>query len=97
MNATIKQKHTRLGVELVRKLSKEGKRIFTIPDARRSASSCGIADSYILESLHHLSCVDRYFDSICFLVVVEKMVFYRGYYDFICSNLLLSLGHSSVE
>ncbi len=55
MNAIIKQKHTRLGVELVRKLSEEGKRIFTIPDARKSASSCGIADSYILESLHHLS------------------------------------------
>ncbi len=55
MNARNNQKHTRLGVEMVRKLSEDGKRIFTIQDARRVASSCGITDSYLLESLHHLS------------------------------------------
>jgi predicted transcriptional regulator of viral defense system len=55
MNAINYRKHTRLGVEMVRKLSEDGKRIFTIQDARESAASCGIADSYVLESLHHLS------------------------------------------
>jgi len=55
MNARNSQKHSRLGVEMVRKLSEDGKRIFTIQDARKAASSCGIADSYVLESLHHLS------------------------------------------
>jgi len=55
MNARNNQKHTRLGVELVRKLSEDGKRIFTIRDAREAASFCGIADSYVVESLHHLS------------------------------------------
>jgi len=55
MNARKNQKHTRLGVEMVRKLSEDGKRIFTISDARKAASFCGIADSYMLESLHHLS------------------------------------------
>jgi len=55
MNARNNQKHTRLGVEMVRKLSEDGKRIFTTQDARKVASFCGIADSYVLESLHHLS------------------------------------------
>jgi len=55
MNARNSQKHTRLGVEMVRKLSEDGKRIFTTQDARKAASFCGIADSYVLESLHHLS------------------------------------------
>ncbi|NVL89822.1 MAG: type IV toxin-antitoxin system AbiEi family antitoxin domain-containing protein [Desulfobacterales bacterium] len=55
MNVRNNQKHTRLGVELVRKLSEEWKRIFTVQDARKSASSCGIANGYVVESLHHLS------------------------------------------
>lgn len=55
MNARNNQKHTRLGVDLVRKLSEDGLRIFTIQDARKVASSCGIAEGYIVESLHHLS------------------------------------------
>ncbi len=55
MKARNNQKHTRLGVELVRKLSEDGKRIFTIRDAREAASLCGIRDSYVVESLHHLS------------------------------------------
>ena len=55
MKAGNNQKHTRLGLELLRKLSEEGKRIFTLQDARRVASSCNITDSYVVESLYHLS------------------------------------------
>lgn len=55
MNARNNQKHTRIGIEMVRKLFEEGKRIFTIADARKAAASCGMADSYVVEALHHLS------------------------------------------
>lgn len=55
MNARNNQKHTRIGIEMVRKLFEEGKRIFTIADARKAASSCGMADNYVVEALHHLS------------------------------------------
>jgi len=55
MNAIKNQKHTRLGVEMLRKLSGDGKRIFTVQDARRAGASSGIANSYVVESLHHLS------------------------------------------
>lgn len=55
MNVKYNRKHTRLGIEMVRRLSEDGKRIFTTQDARKAASSCGISDSYVLESLHHLS------------------------------------------
>lgn len=55
MNARKSQKHTRVGIEMVRKLFEEGKRIFTIQDAREVASYCGIAENYLLESLHYLS------------------------------------------
>jgi len=55
MNARNSQKHTLVGIEMVRKLFEEGKRIFTIQDAREVASYCGIAESYLLESLHYLS------------------------------------------
>jgi len=55
MNARKNQKHTRIGIEMVRKLFEEGKRIFTITDARKVASYCGIADNYVVEALHHLS------------------------------------------
>jgi predicted transcriptional regulator of viral defense system len=55
MKAGNNQKHTRLGLELLRKLSEEGKRIFTVQDARRAASSCKITDGYVVESLYHLS------------------------------------------
>jgi len=54
MNIKIKLKHTRVGIELVRKLFEEGKRIFTLQDARRAAPSCGVANGYVLECLHHL-------------------------------------------
>jgi len=55
MNARKSQKHTRVGIEMVRKLFEEGRRIFTIQDAREVASYCGIAENYLLESLHYLS------------------------------------------
>ena len=55
MNARKSQKHTRVGIEMVRKLFEEGKRIFTVQDAREAAAYCGIAESYLLESLHYLS------------------------------------------
>ena len=55
MNAGNNQKHTRLGLELLKKLSEEGKRIFTVGDARKTASFCRVSDSYVVESLHHLS------------------------------------------
>ncbi len=55
MNARNNQKHTRIGIEMVRKLFEEGKRVFTITDARKAASSCGMADNYVVEALYHLS------------------------------------------
>jgi len=55
MNARNNQKHTRIGIEMIRKLFEEGKRIFTITDVRKAASSCGMADNYVIEALHHLS------------------------------------------
>jgi len=55
MNARNNQKHTRIGIEMVRKIFEEGKRIFTIADARKGASNCGMADNYVAEALHHLS------------------------------------------
>jgi len=55
MNARKNQKHTRIGIEMVRKLFEEGKRIFTIVDARKAASYCGMDDNYVVEALHYLS------------------------------------------
>lgn len=55
MNARNNQKHTRIGIEIVRKLYEEGKRIFTIADVRKTAPYCGMADNYVIEALHHLS------------------------------------------
>jgi predicted transcriptional regulator of viral defense system len=55
MNARNNQKHTRIGIEMVRKLFEEGKRIFTIADARKAGSCCGMDDNYVVEALHHLS------------------------------------------
>jgi len=55
MNTGKNLKHTLVGIELVRKLSEEGKSIFTIHDAREMAPECGIASTYVTESLHHLS------------------------------------------
>ena len=55
MNARNNQKHTRIGIEMIRKLFEEGKRVFTIEDARKAASSCGMAGNYVVEALYHLS------------------------------------------
>lgn len=55
MNARNNQKHTRIGIEMIRKLFEEGKRVFTITDARKAASSCGMAGNYVVEALYHLS------------------------------------------
>lgn len=55
MNARNNQKHTRIGIEMARKLFEEGKRIFSIADARKAGSSCGMADNYVVEALYHLS------------------------------------------
>jgi len=55
MNSRNNQKHTRVGVDILRKLYENGKRIFTVRDALEVASYCGVADSYVVESLHHLS------------------------------------------
>lgn len=55
MDTRKSQKHTRTGIEMIRKLFEEGKHIFTIQDARKAASYCGIADNYVVEALHYLS------------------------------------------
>jgi len=55
MNARNNQKHTRIGIEMARKLFEEGKRIFTIAEVRKAASYCGMADNYVVEALYHLS------------------------------------------
>jgi len=55
MNSTRNQKHTNIGMELLRNLVQNNKRIFTVEDARKSAPSVGIKDAYVLEALHYLS------------------------------------------
>ena len=47
--------HTTSGVELVRKLSAEGLRVFTAEAARRVAPSVGLSPGYFREALHHLA------------------------------------------
>lgn len=47
--------HTRLGVELVRKLTAEGDRIFTIDRARELAASVRLSEGYLRQALHHLT------------------------------------------
>lgn len=46
--------HTTVGVELVRKLSAEGLRIFTAEAARQVAPSVGLSPGYFRQALHHL-------------------------------------------
>ena len=46
--------HTTVGVELVRRLSAEGLRIFTAEAARRVAPSVGLSLGYFRQALHHL-------------------------------------------
>ncbi|MBN2491431.1 MAG: type IV toxin-antitoxin system AbiEi family antitoxin domain-containing protein [Planctomycetes bacterium] len=47
--------HTRAGVELVRRLTTEGDRIFTISRARELAPAVGLSESYLRQALHHLA------------------------------------------
>lgn len=47
-------KHTVIGIDLIKALSEEGNRIFTVADARNKATTCGISKSYLVEALHHL-------------------------------------------
>ena len=47
--------HTRLGVELVRKLVGEGDRIFTTRRARELAPVAGLSEGYLPQALHHLT------------------------------------------
>ncbi|MDP3722914.1 MAG: type IV toxin-antitoxin system AbiEi family antitoxin domain-containing protein [Candidatus Omnitrophota bacterium] len=46
--------HTTVGVELVRKLSSDGVRIFTAEEARRLAPSVGLSSSYFRQAMYHL-------------------------------------------
>jgi predicted transcriptional regulator of viral defense system len=46
--------HPNSGVELVRKLSAEGFRIFTTDVAREAAPSVGLSPGYFLQAMHHL-------------------------------------------
>jgi len=47
--------HTRPGVELVRKLSAEGDRIFTMKRARELAPAVGLSEGYLRQALHYLT------------------------------------------
>lgn len=47
--------HTALGVDLIRKLSAAGDRIFTSGRARELALSVGLSESYLHQALHHLT------------------------------------------
>ena len=46
--------HTTTGIELVRKLSAEGRRVFTADAAREVAPSVGLSSGYFRQALHHL-------------------------------------------
>ena len=47
--------HTTVGVELVRKLSAEGLRVFTAEAAREAAPSVGLSPGYFRQALHYLA------------------------------------------
>ena len=46
--------HTTTGIELIRKLSAEGRRVFTADAAREVAPSVGLSSGYFRQALHHL-------------------------------------------
>jgi len=54
MNAEQKRKRSQVGVELVRLLTSEGERIFSIARARDLAARIDLKDSYLWEALYHL-------------------------------------------
>ncbi len=47
--------HTAVGMELVRKLSESGQRLFTSAQARRLAPAAGVSAGYFRQALHHLA------------------------------------------
>src|SRR5262244_1645255 len=47
-------KRSDVGIELVRALSDEGYRIFTVAHAREFSSRVGLKPAYLLEALYHL-------------------------------------------
>jgi predicted transcriptional regulator of viral defense system len=47
--------HTTSGVEMVRKLTAEGDRIFTMERARQLAPSIGLSEGYLRQALHYLT------------------------------------------
>ena len=47
--------HTRLGLELVRRLASEGDRIFTLARARELAPAVGLSEGYLRQALHYLA------------------------------------------
>ena len=55
MNARKNNKHTRKGIEMIRKLSEEGKQIFTVSDAKKIAPFCEISEQYVNEALYYLA------------------------------------------
>ena len=54
MTADTQPKHSLVGIELVRRLSYEGDRVFTTDRAREVAPLVGLKDSYVCEALHRL-------------------------------------------
>ena len=54
MATAVTPKRTLVGIELLRAMSREGDRIFTIDRARELAPRVGLRESYLLECLHHL-------------------------------------------
>ncbi len=54
MTTDTKPKQTLVGIELIRLLTSEGDRIFTIERARELAPRVGLRDSYLREALYHL-------------------------------------------
>lgn len=54
MDAVQKPKSTLVGIELVRRLASEGRRIFSIEQARDLSAQVGLSQTYVAEALHHL-------------------------------------------
>ncbi|MXY87661.1 MAG: hypothetical protein F4Y92_02210 [Dehalococcoidia bacterium] len=54
MTADVKPRRSPVGIELVRRLSSEGDRIFTTDRARELAPLVGLKDSYVCEALQRL-------------------------------------------
>ncbi len=54
MTTDTKPKRTLVGIELIRLLTAEGDRIFTIERARELAPRVGLRDAYLREALYHL-------------------------------------------